>query len=313
MLNKKVFFWKNFRLGTELQISGTFIYNGIFCLDNIEYFRYEEECFEFLYNISIGIERLQKILIILLEHDSIESQEKFEKSLITHNHLDLLKRIKANQQLNFGNTHTKFLGLLTHFYKSVRYERFNINSVYKPSQDKEKLVDFITNELKVKLTERPLRELENTEQVKRFLGKSIKKISITLYELIIKETARLGLFTHEVRYNSKSYKIFIEQEFEFMNERLMQREVFLNLIKNFPHDELKKFIDNIIPLPFEQCQTNHYIKSILNIHKSGVVKDEMLYLYVEDRPSKDRLNALLAIGSDLNFDDFSLSNGEEIE
>lgn len=313
MLSEKDFFWKNFRLGTELQNSGTFIYNGIFHLENIEYFMHEEECFEFLYNISVGIERLQKILIILLEHDDVESQAKFEKSLITHNHLELLIRIKAKHKLIFGKIHTKFLGLLANFYKSVRYERFNINSVYKASQDKEKLVEFITSELRVNLTEGPIRVLENTEQVKTFLGRIIKKISISLYELIRKETARLGLFTHEIRYNSKSYKIFIEQEFEFKNEKLMQREVLLYLLKSFPEDQLKKFIDTITPLPFGQCHTNHYIESILNIHKDGSVKDEMLYLYEENRPSKERSNEILAIGSNINFDYFRDLDEEEFE
>lgn len=311
MLSEKDFFWKNFRLGTELQNSGTFIYNGIFHLDNIEYFIHEEDCFEFLYNISVGIERLQKIVIVLFEHENVESQEEFEKSLKTHNHLKLLQRIKAKYQLNFGSTHNKFLELLSSFYNSVRYERFNISSVYKPSQDKEKLVEFILSELNVKLTEGPSNVLENTEQVKNFLGRLIKKITISLYELIRRETSRLGIFTHEIRYNSKAFKVFIEQEFDFKNERLMQREVLLFLLKEFPDDELKKFINSITPLPFEQCHTNHYIRSILNINKAGNAKDEMLYLYEEDRPSKERLNEILVIGSDMNFDHFNDSDIEE--
>lgn len=311
MLNEKDFFWKNFRLGTELQNSGTFIYNAIYCLDNIEYFRNEEECFEFLYNISVGIERLQKIVIVLLEHDTIKSQEDFEKSLITHNHLELLKRIKSKYDLKLSKTHIKFISLITTFYKTTRYERFNINSVYKPSQDKEKLVEFIISELKVKKTGILTSELENTEQVKKFLGKIIKKISISLYELIRKETTRLQIYTHEIRSNSKSYKIFMEQEFEFKNERLMQREVFLFLLKNFPDGELKKFINNITPLSFESYHTNHYIESILNIHKDTSVKDEMIYLYEEDRPSKDRLDEILVIGSDINLDYFNEFDEEE--
>lgn len=312
MLNDKDFFWKNFRLGTELQNSGTFIYNGIFHLENIKYFRFEEECFEFLYTISVGIERLEKILIILIEHDKKDIlQEKFDKSLITHNHVELLKRIKTERQLNLGKTHTKFLELLANFYKSVRYERFNISSVHKPSQDKERLVEFIISELKVELTIGPTPFLENTEQVKNFLGKLIKKISISLYQLIRVETSRLGIYTHEIRYNSKAYKIFTEQEFDFKNERLMQREVFLFLLKNFPDDELKKFTETITPLSFEQHHTNHYVESILNIHKDGSVKDEMLYLYEEDRPSKERLNEVLAIGSDVNFDYFKENQEDE--
>jgi hypothetical protein len=310
MLNEKDYFWKNFRLGTELHNSGTFIYNGIFHLDNIEYFRHEEECFEFLYNISAGIERLQKILIVLIEHDSFGSQEEFEKSLITHNHLELLKRIKAKQQLNFGKTHTKFLALLADFYKSTRYERFNIASIYKPSQDKEKLVQFIASELKVELEGYPTPLLENTDEIKNFLGKIIKKIAVAFYDLIGEYSAKVGAFTYEIRFKSKSYKIFTEQEFEFKNERLMQREVFLFLLKNFPENHLKKFINSITPLPFEQCHTNHYIESILNIQKDESVKDEMLYLYEEDRPSKNRLNEILAIGSNINFD-YIIDSDEE--
>ena len=55
--------------GTRNKFS--FIYNGIYSLDNMESFHNVEECFEFLYNISVGIERLQKILVILVEHDEI--------------------------------------------------------------------------------------------------------------------------------------------------------------------------------------------------------------------------------------------------
>lgn len=100
MLNEPNLFWKNFRLGAELQISGSFIYNAIFTLENMQTFYYEEECFEFLYNISVGLERLQKIVIILLEHNEEQSQEDFEKSLITHNQLELLNRIKKKRKLN---------------------------------------------------------------------------------------------------------------------------------------------------------------------------------------------------------------------
>lgn len=49
-------FWKNFRLGTELSISGNFIYNGLYNFDLMSHFYYEDEAFEFLYNISVRIE-----------------------------------------------------------------------------------------------------------------------------------------------------------------------------------------------------------------------------------------------------------------
>jgi hypothetical protein len=61
-------FWKNFNLGTELQVSGNFIYNSLSIFDKMETFYHEEEIFEFLYNLSVGIERLLKINVILIEH-----------------------------------------------------------------------------------------------------------------------------------------------------------------------------------------------------------------------------------------------------
>ena len=300
-------FWKNFSLGTELQNSGTFLYNGILVLDNIEYFRFEEECFELLYNLSIGIERLEKILIILLEHSESNSQKDFEKSLITHNHLDLLKRIENKRELNLGKVHRKFLNLLTGFYKKTRYERFNLSSIFKPYQEKEKLTEFLKHELKLEFTKYPIQVLENTDRVKKFLGKIIQRICINLYELIRSESYRLGIFTHEVRYNSKAYKIFIEQEFDFRNERLMQREVILHLLRN-PHDEaFKKFESTITPLKFENFHTNYYIQSILNIQKDTSVKDEMIHLYEENKEFyiEDRTSVILAIGSNNSFDFFN--------
>mgnify|MGYP007108086072 CR=1 FL=1 len=43
MYDNPIDFWKNFRLGTELQISGSLIYNALYSLDQIEYFYYEHE------------------------------------------------------------------------------------------------------------------------------------------------------------------------------------------------------------------------------------------------------------------------------
>jgi hypothetical protein len=49
------YFWKNFRLVTEFQTSGSSIYNALYFFDQIEHFCNEEEIFEFLYNISVGL------------------------------------------------------------------------------------------------------------------------------------------------------------------------------------------------------------------------------------------------------------------
>ena len=123
-------FWKNFRLGEEIGVSGAFIYNGMRRFHEIQMLDFTDEVFEFLYNLSVGFERLLKITVVLLEHYDTIDQKKLENSLITHNHLDLLARVKKHTSINLATPHNDFLRLLGSFYKSLRYDRFTLSSVY---------------------------------------------------------------------------------------------------------------------------------------------------------------------------------------
>lgn len=296
------FFWKNFRLGTELQIAGSFIYNALYTLESMETFYYEAECFEFLYNASVGIERLQKIAIILIEHDGSKSQEEFERSLITHNNLELFHRIKTQREIKHGKQHVKFLALLDTFYNSTRYDRYNLSSVYRPPQDQKGLIKFISEELKIEIkTELPF-STGVTDNIKKFVGKLVGKLTTQLYNIVVREAHRIGTATYEIAYDSKAYKIFMAKEFDFTKEKLMQREVALFLIKNLPTDELKKIIDSIEPLEFGQLHTNKYFKSMFDFHKDRSVMDEMEYLYEENKIKHDRVESVMTIGSNINFD-----------
>jgi hypothetical protein len=304
MLDEPNFFWKNFRLGTELQIAGSFIYNALFDFENMETFYYEHECFEFLYNASVGLERLQKIAVILIEHDSNQSQDAFEKSLITHNHLLLLDRIKKKRRLKLGKLHNKFLALLDTFYNTVRYDRYSLTSVYRPPQDQRGLVDFISNGLKIEIKTGLPFSTGVTPNIKKFIGKIIGKIATELYDLIDDESHRLQTYTYEIAYQSKAFKIFVAKEFDFIKEKLMQREVALFLFKNLPNDQLKQFIDNIDPLDFEQLHTNKYFNDMFNFHKNRSAMDEMEYLYEEKKLKYSRVKQVMILGSDTNFDYF---------
>ncbi len=48
-------FWKNFTLGDELHIAGRFIYNGLRTFHEMDTLHYEDEVFEVLYNLSVGL------------------------------------------------------------------------------------------------------------------------------------------------------------------------------------------------------------------------------------------------------------------
>lgn len=262
-MNEADYFWKNFRLGTELQTSGNFIYNSLYFFDKLEYMRFEEDIFEFLYSISVGVERIQKIAIILLEHNSITNQEEFEKSLITHNHIELLKRIKGNTELKFGKIHSKFLGLLSEFYNSHRYKRFNKSSVYHKNFDKFDFLEFISKELKINIEDGDY--IQNTDQIKRFVGKIISKIVCDIYQIIRNTAHKIGTFTYEIRYNSKAFKIFISKEYTFEEENNFKREIIINLLhENGIKDEFIDYIKTIEPLELTSYNSSYYIKYLFN-------------------------------------------------
>ncbi|AZA89849.1 MULTISPECIES: hypothetical protein [Chryseobacterium] len=289
-------FWKNFRLGTELHVAGSMIYNGLYSFDQIEYFRYEHEIFEFLYNISIGIERLQKITIILSEHTEKVNQSDFEKTLITHNHMDLLNRIKQKHTLNFGKQHVKFLQLLTDFYRTTRYSRYNLQSVYEPNQDLFRFIAFLKSELKVTEQHGIKPMVENSISVKRFIGKLLKKICSVLYEIIQNESRNRNINTYDILTFSKPYKIFIEQEFTFEKEKHLQRELLILLLSGKMNDGMTNFVKNIEPLGFGNYTSNEYIRYMLDIRNNPEIIDEMLTILEDEPMKKDRLEKVRIIG-----------------
>lgn len=319
-LNEPDFFWKNFRLGTELQVSGTFIYNALYFLDTIEYIHYEEDIFEFLYNLAIGIERLQKITLILLEHDESSNQVDFEKSLITHNHLVLHERINKIQSVNLGKVHFKFLNLIRDFYTSYRYERFNKKSIYKPNFDKKLFQEFLVNELKLETskddeTSYPYKKeewIENNKRIKKFIGKTTGTIVNSLYEIIRDRARKLGTYTYEIRYGSKAFKIFMAKEFTFEVENNFKKEIIVSLLsKEGMNDEFKKYIQTLETVNLDEYNSSYYIQYLMNSVTNYNHLSEYQHLIEEKEISKERINFIEPIGTEQHLDfDFEDDEGD---
>jgi len=304
-LNEPDFYWKNWRLGTELQISGTFIYNALYFLDTLEYLHHEEDIFELLYNLSVGIERLQKITIVLLEHDENVNQTDFEKSLITHDHLILHERINKIEKINLGKVHFKFLNLLRDFYTSYRYERFNKKSVYKPDFDKKMLQEFLVKELNLETSNEdepwyPYKKeewIENTPRVKKFIGKTTGKIIVSLYEIIREQAYKIGTYTYEIRYGSKAFKIFMAKEFTFEIENNFKKEIIVSLLnKEAMKDDFKEYIQSLEPINLEEYNSSTYIQYLLNSITNYTTINEYQYLLDEKEIPKDRIDKIEGIG-----------------
>lgn len=302
-------YWKNFKLGKELDISGRFIYNGLQCFHHMKHFHYEEDIFEFLYNISVGIERLLKVCIILIEHSDDQDQEEFEKSLITHNHQELLRRVKAKHSIGLSTIHNDFIQILGKFYKSYRYGRYGLETMEIIGGEKVQLHDFIEKHYKLKIDDEPFTNTKNDDRVKKLIGKTIGKISEELFKIIESEANRLNIFTHEIRYDSKASKIFYSKRYNFFDEDILSKELLIFFINSTEESGQIKLIKSIEPLDFDPAMAADYIECFSSDVKRLEFIDEIEAHYEELDDIKERLSIIGFVGNPNVY--FNDEEGEE--
>ncbi|MCX6178680.1 MAG: hypothetical protein NT163_04835 [Chlorobiales bacterium] len=290
-------FWKNFRLGEELSISGTFTYNGLRRFYELRILDHSDEIFEVLYNLSVGLERLLKIAVILLEHSDSQDQEAFEKSLITHSHLDLLHRVKSQRALNLGPSHNELLGLLATFYKSHRYDRFSITSISDLRKERDALCRFFYKNLNLEISEPNfLLGTTNDARYKKFLRKTVLKICRSLYEVVADRARELNLYTYELRHGSKAETMFLG-EADIPAENVLWKELLIFFMNTKESSGYLEFLRNITPLDFDPALVDEYLDCFQSDAAKAFVIDELEHYYEEMSNAGERLKMMDVIGS----------------
>ena len=309
-------FWQNFKLGEEQEIACNFIYDGLLNLHNLKTLGNETEIFPFLYYISVGIERLLKVAVILLEFNDSTDVDSFEKSLITHNHIDLLNRIKNKRLLAFGDVHVALLSLLSTFYKTHRYDRFSLQSLTSYSKDKKAFHEFLYKYLKIDIKdESSISPVENSLQIKKFIGKTVRKITRELYTVIKETASSKNLYTEEISSSSsKAGKIlFGEDPIIFENEDIATVEALIFLMST-KESSLIDFMKSVEPLQLDPGLDSEYLQALL--HKrpeemQGII-DEVEACYDDIGNPKDRLGMIKAIKNPgITFGDIDESGSDK--
>jgi len=297
-------FWKNFKLGEEVDISGRFIYNGLRYFHEMESLYYEVEIFEVLYNLSVGLERLLKVAVVLIEHDDVKNQEEFEKTLITHSHLDLLKRVKAKYPLTLAGPHNEFLQMLGVFYKTHRYGRYGTKAMIATGGEKTSFHSYIEKHLKIKIDDGSMLFVTaNSPRIRRFLGNNVGKITSEIYEIISREASRLNIYTYELRPASKASKIFLRKEYDFTNEDVLLKELLIYFVNSKDTSGHLGFIKTLEALEFDPALAADYIQCLGSDEKKLYNMDELEYLYEDVDNPGERHNAISLIGdSSVDFD-----------
>lgn len=295
--------WKNFALGIEIDAAGTFIFNGIKALHDLPSFQYPVDSFEILYSVSIGIERLLKVAIILIEHDDKLGVEDLEKSLITHNTIDLVKRVERYRTLNLSAIHNEYLSLLSKFYKSDRYGRFSLNSIPNIYQEKEKLLSFLQKYLDIEVSQNQFIPVQNTNQIRKFLGRTTKHISDKIFRIVRDRAFELNIYTDELRGDSKALKVFYGERLDFIDEEIKKKEMLLFLMSFKSDGPHKQFMQAIEPLDMDPEEVPSYIQSILNDRCLWFHEEIVDVLYDDVDNKKNRIDLVSLIGNEyLSFD-----------
>lgn len=296
-------FWKNFRLGEEVHISGTFIYNGLRRFHEMSKLDIDDELFEFLYELSVGLERLLKIAVVLFEHKEGGDQNALEQSLVTHNHLDLVARLRPYADLNLGTPHNDLLGLLGTFYRTLRYDRFSLSSAYQGAKEAKAVQALLGKHLQVQFSEKSsFFGTDNDDRYRKFIQRAVRKIAQNAYEVIENRARDLNLFTYELRHASKAESVFL-RNVDINDEDVLWKELLVFFMNTEPVTGYLKFLKDTQPLDFDPALTSDYLDCFKSNASKADVMDALEHHYEEmdKEERKARLERMSAIGANLYF------------
>lgn len=293
-------------MGREIDIAGTFIYNGMKSFDAMISFSQECDVFQVFYSIAVGVECIQKVLLVLLENFPDDISEEyitdFEKSLITHSHQKLHERISAKMQIAFNAHQNAFLQLLTQFYETCRYDRFNISTNYQKERDMfvTHLAECLHMEIRM---DKAFLDTPNDTRMKKFFGRVVGTISRTYYNAIRDQAYKLGLYTYETRYDSSAYKLFLgelkDNSFQelLFNECIALTEFFIYILNYEGEEEIREYIRTIEPLDLDLNDTEIYFNDICKGKVPSVLVDAAMSRYEEMDNYLERLKIMDALSS----------------
>lgn len=305
-MEREMFYYKNFNMGTEIDIAGNFIYKGMSELEKIKCFYYESDTFSFLYPVSIGIERLQKVLIVLSENIMESDMEEFEKSLITHNHQQLQERISRTCGIKLNSRQNGFLQLISEFYKSCRYNRFNYGGdigyentilykyIIQNCERKDINTHFINSE-----------KLMNSDGIKKMFGKTIGSISTCYYNSINRYARDLGIYTYELRSGENASRVFLGAQLcgnslhkLFEKQKNVTKEVIIYLVNSADHnDSAHKFLRTIEPLDLSGISMNDMVDGLCSGELDESIADYVEHQWSEETKYKERRELLDVVGN----------------
>ena len=293
----------NFSIREELQISGVLLWKSInaiskvnFTIDGAANEHLVEYPFLTLYFASQGVERIQKAIVELIckkNHILEKEKDRVYDLLVSHAHDKLNNWIEEKEDIKLNTNCRKLIDILTRFYNTVRYARYEDES-YRRST---------TPEYDLLLELKPSNSSNPGDDIKNNFGNYLGKLANMYFVVYDKLCSDLNIYAYELEYDSAASIVYGHREKpknlykEFLRRQNAKKEILYWLMKKaskYP----KYSIAKEDALEFDIGSVEHYLwELIFNSEDGQDCYDEVDCLYDElcsnDKEKwKDRLELI---------------------
>lgn len=257
-----MFKFKSMQMSKELNFAGDFIYESAKKTMQLENAHDDFTINAILYNGSIGVERLQKIYLLLCEYVSHEEPLKFH----THNLIILENDVYSESNEKLFKNGIKLISMFVEYYSDYRYGNFDLETKEKTLNNlftsflrtinKKTNFDFILTPI-------------DFERYKKFYIDTLGKVANHYYKLIRNKACDLGIYTYELSSLSNSTRVFsLGNDKTLYDEMVLEQEAIKELLLYFykTHSDCNVFkaFNELDPLEFDDYMMNDFLTLLEN-------------------------------------------------
>lgn len=268
---------RSLALCSELDITGNSIYLGIKRYS--KKMNDDTDIFYFLYQTSIGIERLIKI-----SHRLLAATDSNFGYKVGHKIDELHNKTTKYTNIELRDAEINFLKMITTFYDKSRY--YNLDSKKDESSSPNTLLNTYLLD-------------NNNPDIGFVIGNIVKKY----YELIRDVSYKIGVFSYELNYDSNAAKVFYSSQINdgdlsmiFKNEQRAFRELVVAFI-NFNKIKLTdtgKYLANLKPVNMDIYTEIELIDTVKKIESGDIpqylmdfINEEYDVMTIDERAKRE--------------------------
>jgi hypothetical protein len=296
-------YFKNFNIGKEIDIAGTFAYNALSALNSTQDIYINDQVFMFLYNASVSVERMQKCVLFMYGEYNEKEIKQFAEAIKVHDHRNLQCKINAHTKKKLSEEQNALLMLLRNFYTDGRYANYSTDDAYDYISAFKDFVKSHYGSTMVK-THFFREDTYISEEAKERIGRTLGKLLCYYYDLIREKAHELNLYTYELRTGSPAEKVFLntfpKSSLQAINasERNALAELIVYLITNKNSTGYLNYVRGLEPLDLDPHLVPEYLADIMNRQIPQSLVDEVTSIY-EDMSHEqiaDRKDCVSIIG-----------------